>query len=79
MTNQEMKQRLDCIIEGIREKYHVPSIVVSVHKDGESFFCGGGELFLRRGGGSPPPERQMRAPRQLFPKITCAAGRRVLY
>ena len=42
MTNQEMKKRLDQIIEGIREKYHIPSVVVSVHKDGESFFCGGG-------------------------------------
>ena len=42
MTNQEMQARLNQIIEGIREKYHVPSIVVSVHKDGESFFCGGG-------------------------------------
>lgn len=42
MQNQEMKKRLDGLIAGIREKYHVPSVMVSVFKDGETFFCGGG-------------------------------------
>ncbi len=42
MQNQEMQKRLNEIIAGIREKYHVPSIMVSVHRDGETFYCGGG-------------------------------------
>ena len=49
MTNQQMQTRLNEIIANIREKYHVPSIMVSVHKDGESFFCGGGTANVETG------------------------------
>ena len=49
MTNEQMKQRLDGIIEGIRESYHVPSIMVSVHRGGETFYCGGGLADVEKG------------------------------
>ena len=37
-----MEQKLNQIIETLRKDFNVPSIMVSVHKDGKSFFCGGG-------------------------------------
>ena len=37
-----MEQKLNRIIEKLRDDFNVPSIMVSVHKDGETFFCGGG-------------------------------------
>lgn len=37
-----MKNQLSQLIEKLRKDFDVPSIMVSVHKDGETFFCGGG-------------------------------------
>ena len=37
-----MEQKLNQIIEKLRKDFNVPSIMVSVYKDGETFFCGGG-------------------------------------
>ena len=37
-----MEQKLNQIIEKLRKDFNVPSIMVSVHKDGETFFCGSG-------------------------------------
>ena len=37
-----MQQKINQIIEKLRKDFNVPSIVASVHKDGETFFCGGG-------------------------------------
>ena len=37
-----MEQKLNQIIEKLREDFNVPSIMVSVYKDGETVFCGGG-------------------------------------
>ncbi len=49
MDNREMQKRLDAAIEKIRADYHIPSVMVSVHKDGESFFCGGGLANVETG------------------------------
>ena len=37
-----VEQKLNQIIEKLRKDFNVPSIMVSVHKDGKTFFCGGG-------------------------------------
>lgn len=37
-----MEQKLNQIIEKLRKDFNVPSIMVSVYKDGETFFCGAG-------------------------------------
>ncbi|MCL2564709.1 MAG: serine hydrolase [Defluviitaleaceae bacterium] len=37
-----MEQKLEKIIEKLRKDFNVPSIMVSVYKDGKTFFCGGG-------------------------------------
>jgi len=37
-----VEQKLNQIIEKLRKDFNVPSIMVSVYKDGETFFCGGG-------------------------------------
>ena len=37
-----MEQKLNQIIEKLRKDFNVPSIMVSVYKDGETFFSGGG-------------------------------------
>ncbi|MGM9638158.1 MAG: serine hydrolase [Butyricicoccaceae bacterium] len=42
MTNQQMQKRLNDVIEEMRQSYHVPSIMVSVTRQGETFYCGGG-------------------------------------
>ena len=42
MTNQQMQKRLNAVIEEMRQSYHVPSIMVSVTRQGETFYCGGG-------------------------------------
>lgn len=42
MTNLQIKEALDALIANMREAYHVPSIMMSVCRNGETFFCGGG-------------------------------------
>ena len=49
MTNAEMKKRLDQVIEEMRSTWHVPSIMLSVTRGGETFYCGGGIADIRTG------------------------------
>lgn len=43
-----MKQKLEKAIKQIRERYHVPAIMVGVCKDGESFFIGEGAADIEK-------------------------------
>ncbi|MBQ2650011.1 MAG: serine hydrolase [Clostridia bacterium] len=49
MINSEMKKQLDRITQEMRDAWHVPSIMLSVTRGGETFYCGGGIADIRTG------------------------------
>ncbi|MBQ5813677.1 MAG: serine hydrolase [Clostridia bacterium] len=49
MTNAEMKKKLDLVIADMMSTFKVPSIMVSVSRGGETFYCGGGIADLETG------------------------------
>lgn len=49
MDNKEFQNRLNGMIDEIRARYAVPSLLLSVHRAGETFFCGGGLADIGRG------------------------------
>ncbi len=49
MTNQEMQKRLTQVIEEMRTAWHVPSIMLAVTRNGETFYCGGGIADIATG------------------------------
>lgn len=49
MTNSEMQSRLNSVIDEMRKAFHVPSIMVAATRNGETFYCGGGQADISSG------------------------------
>ena len=49
MTNPELQKKLNAVIEEMKATWHIPSIMMSVTRKGETFYCGGGVADLTTG------------------------------